>query len=120
MQALKAESVLDEILEPITRCLTADNAQQLVDYRPRRTVLARIDRLARKCNEGELTPEERAEYETYVFAGEFVALLQAKARALLRKPRRLPRSALWSPAVRDIDVSTVVSTKTICRDTLFT
>ena len=48
--------------------------------RPRRCVAA----LARKCNEGRAsTREERLEYETYVMAGEFIAILQAKARILL-------------------------------------
>jgi hypothetical protein len=87
MQASKSTVVLDEILEPITRCLTVDNAHKVVNYRPRRKALAHIQKLARKCNEGELTPEELAEYESYVFAGEFVALIQAKAHALLKKAR---------------------------------
>ena len=39
---------------------------------------ARIDELADKCTEGELTHEERAEYETYVRAGTFISILQAK------------------------------------------
>jgi hypothetical protein len=39
--------------------------------------------LARKCNEGKLTPEERAEYEINVLAAELLALLQAQARALV-------------------------------------
>jgi hypothetical protein len=85
MQSAQSTLVLDEILKPITRCLTVDNAQQFLNHRPRRRVLARIEKLARKCNEGELTPEERAEYESYVFAGEFVALVQAKARAILKQ-----------------------------------
>ena len=34
---------------------------------------------------GELTPEERHEYETYVLAGEFIAILQAQARILLAR-----------------------------------
>jgi uncharacterized protein YnzC (UPF0291/DUF896 family) len=43
----------------------------------------RIDTLADKCTEGQLTPEEREEYETYVQASRFIAILQAKARNLL-------------------------------------
>jgi len=39
--------------------------------------------LAEKCNEGRLSPKERAEYELYVSTGTFIATLQAKARALL-------------------------------------
>jgi hypothetical protein len=46
---------------------------------------ARIDQLARKCNEGELSEEERREYETYVHTIDFIAILQAKARALLKR-----------------------------------
>lgn len=84
MQALKSTRVLDEILEPVIRCLTPDNARQILNHRPRRKVLAHMQKLARKCNEGELTPEERAEYESYVFAGEFVALVRARAKALLK------------------------------------
>ena len=85
MHASLSTPVLDEILEPVTRTLTVESARKMVDYRPRRKTVARIEKLARKCNNGELTPEERAEYETYVYAGEFVALLQAKARALLKQ-----------------------------------
>jgi len=87
MRTPSATPVLDEILEPVTRWLTLDHARQIVSHRPTRKVKARIDKLARKCNEGLLTPKERAEYETYVFAGEFVALIQAKARALLSQRR---------------------------------
>jgi hypothetical protein len=40
-------------------------------------------KLADKCTEGELTPEERDEYEGMIRVGNFVAILQAKARRLL-------------------------------------
>jgi predicted RNA-binding protein associated with RNAse of E/G family len=43
----------------------------------------RIDELAEKCNEGQLTQEERDQYEAYVSAGNVIAVLQAKARALV-------------------------------------
>ena len=42
-----------------------------------------IKTLARKSTEGQLTPEEREEYEALIRAGQLVALLQAKARRLL-------------------------------------
>ena len=47
--------------------------------------VARIDKLARKCNEGELSDMERREYESYVHAIDFSAILQAKARILLSR-----------------------------------
>ena len=34
------------------------------------------------------TPEERREYEAYVVAGQMISFLQAKARKLLKHPRR--------------------------------
>ena len=40
-----------------------------------------------RINEGELTDEERAEYEGYVRANNFVAVLQAKARKILLTPK---------------------------------
>ena len=44
---------------------------------------ARITQLAAKANEGELSPEERAEYEDYVEAVDLIGILKAKAGALL-------------------------------------
>jgi hypothetical protein len=38
---------------------------------------------ADNCTEGRLTPEERDEYEAMIRVGNFVAILQAKARRLL-------------------------------------
>lgn len=54
--------------------------------------------LASKCNEGGLAEGERAEYEGYVRANNFVATLQAEARRLLaaKKPSfRLRPSFKW-------------------------
>jgi hypothetical protein len=77
---------LDRILDPVGRALTPEVARRLVALRVDARTQAHIDRLARRCNEGQLTPSERAEYETYVTAIDFVAVLQAKARALLARP----------------------------------
>ena len=74
---------LDRVLDPVSRCLTPEVARQIVALRAEPDLQARVDLLASKCNEGELTPEERQEYELYVQASRFVALLQAKARKLL-------------------------------------
>jgi hypothetical protein len=46
-------------------------------------VQSRIDQLADKCNEGQLTPDERSEYEMFVWAGQYISSLQFKARKLL-------------------------------------
>jgi hypothetical protein len=76
--------ILDGLLDTVGRLLTPEVAMKLGELRFDAKAQARIDKLARKCNEGELSEEERREYETYVFTGEFIAILQAKARALLK------------------------------------
>jgi hypothetical protein len=77
--------VLDRLLDPLGRILTPEVARRLVRLRFDRQAQARIDQLARKCNEGTLTEGERNEYETYVYAIDFIAILQAKARTLLKQ-----------------------------------
>jgi hypothetical protein len=77
--------VLDRLLDPVARALTPEVAHRLVDLRFDSIAQAHIDRLSRKCNEGRLTEAERREYESYVYAIDFIAILQAKARALLRR-----------------------------------
>lgn len=79
------QPVLDRLLEPLGRILTPEVAYKLVNLRFDARAQARIDKLARKCNEGELTNDERREYETYVHTIDFIAILQAKARALLKR-----------------------------------
>ena len=58
MKTLNAP-VLDRLLDPVGRILTTDVARDLVKLRFDRKDQARIDALARKCNEGELTERER-------------------------------------------------------------
>lgn len=80
----KNASVLERLLDPISRCLTPESARALVALRADDVAQARIAELAAKCNEGQLGPEERREYETYVHVVNVVVILQAKARLLLR------------------------------------
>jgi hypothetical protein len=75
--------VLDRLLDPVGRCLSPRAARQLAALRADEEAQARVHELAEKCNEGTLTAEERAEYESYVMAANVVAILQAKARARL-------------------------------------
>jgi hypothetical protein len=85
MYAESTSRILDCIVEPVVRRLNPEAARALLEVHADSGAVARMEELAQKCNEGELLPEERAEYETNVFAGEFLALLQAQARALLAK-----------------------------------
>jgi hypothetical protein len=68
--------------------LNEEAARKLIDVRVGEKAQARIDELASKCNEDDLTGDERAEYETYVLTGEFLAILQAQSRRLLSRRER--------------------------------
>jgi hypothetical protein len=48
----------------------------------------RIEELARKSTEGELTEDERAEYSGYVRANKFVAILKRQAQQIANSRRR--------------------------------
>jgi hypothetical protein len=74
---------LDRLLEPVSRCLTPEAAQRLVELRADPKLQERIDTLADRCTEGQLTPEESEEYDNYIRVSRFIAILQAKARRLL-------------------------------------
>lgn len=73
---------LDRLLNPLADCFTPEVARRVAALRADPATQSRIDELADKCNEDELTADERDEYEMYVYAGELIALLQAKARSL--------------------------------------
>ena len=75
--------LLDQLLDPVSRCLTPAVARSLLGLRAPPQAQARLEELAEKCTEGTLTTEEEAEYDAYVWAGNLIAILQAKARTLL-------------------------------------
>jgi hypothetical protein len=81
---LRETSILAQLLEPIAQCMTPELAQRIADLRASPEAQARIDELADKCNEGELTPAEAAEYDSYVDAIDLIAVLQAQARDVLK------------------------------------
>ena len=79
-----AHPVLNDLFDPLGECMTAEFARRIVDLRAPATVQHRIENLAEKSSAGSLTNDEREEYEAYVSAGNFIAILQSKARILLQ------------------------------------
>lgn len=77
------ERFLDQYLDPVTEAFSPAVAQSLLNLRPGAEVVARVEELAAKSNEGTLTDGEREEYRTLADAGTLVALLKAKARRYL-------------------------------------
>jgi hypothetical protein len=76
---------LHRVLEPVCSALNEEAAHKLLHLKADRKTKARVAKLADKCNEGDLTPEERHEYEMYVMANDFIAILQATARIMLAR-----------------------------------
>jgi hypothetical protein len=83
MEDTTESAILDKMLEPVARCFTPTVAKQVAELRADLPTQARIDELAVKCNEGELTEAEQREYKAYVEAMDLIGILQAKARAIL-------------------------------------
>ena len=69
---------------PIFDILSRDQVQHLSDLYVDDSLTDRIDELASKANEGELSAEERDEYEAYLEANNLIAILQAEAQFRLK------------------------------------
>ena len=77
-------SSLDALMSSVANCLEGRSLQSLADLRASPEAEERIAWLAERANEGELTADERQEYETCVLFTNFVGILQSKARKKLR------------------------------------
>ena len=86
IEEITESAILDKMLEPVARCFTPAVARQIAELRADQATQARIDELAVKCNEGELTDAEKREYAAYVDAIDLIGILQAKARTILASP----------------------------------
>ena len=76
---MSVTTVLDGLLDPLSRCLDAESARRLVELRVAPPVQERIDTLAERANEGLLTDDERAEYEALINTADFISILKCKA-----------------------------------------
>ena len=83
MSQTLSPTILDRLLEPVGNKMPLEYAKELVEFRASPEVQARIDQLADKCNEGELTDAERDEYDDYLQAIHLIGILQRKARRVL-------------------------------------
>lgn len=75
--------MVGRLLEPVFLTLPPEAARRIVDLEADEEVQRRIEFLAQKANEGELTEAELDEYEMYISAGDILATLQALARRTL-------------------------------------
>ena len=78
--------VVDRLMSPLGECLTPESARRLLALKPDPDLMASVDEMATRHTEGQLSPEEIAEYGRYVSYATFIAILKAKARQLLATP----------------------------------
>ena len=83
MVTTPASTAFDRGVRPLLQMVLLDKADAVLRFRPDPVLQARIEVLACRATEGELSDEERAEYEGYVRANKFIAILQRQAQRLL-------------------------------------
>lgn len=71
-------------VRPLAEIVFPEKSQAVLGFRPAPELQARIEELAAKSTEGELSEAERSEYEDYVRANKFVAILKRLAREISR------------------------------------
>jgi hypothetical protein len=82
-----AASPLDSLLDTFSRCLDAESARRVTEFRLDPDVQARIGVLAERANDGLLSEDERAEYESLVNAADLISILKLKASRQLKPDR---------------------------------
>jgi hypothetical protein len=83
--AARNHQILDRLLNPVRDVLTPEVARAIADLRADPALQARVEDLAYRHHESQLTGEELAEYEALVSGANLVAVLQAKARSVLSR-----------------------------------
>ena len=75
--------LLEELLDPLSKCLNSESARRLVEFRISPAVQAKAEEFAEQANEGALTEEERVLYESLINATDVISILKSKARSFL-------------------------------------
>jgi hypothetical protein len=83
MKIANTTPALDRLVGALGQCLTPEAARRVLALKADRMLQARVDYLVRRCNEGRLSAEERAENGDHVSVSTFVAVLKLKARHIL-------------------------------------
>ena len=83
MTATPETEAFDRGVRPVLQIVLQEKADAVVNFRADPKLQARIEELADRSTEGQLTEAEKAEYTGYVRANKFVAILQRQARQLV-------------------------------------
>ena len=75
--------ILEQVVMSDQPGMSPESARAILDQRFDASALSRMNELAEKNRQGILTESERQEMEKYVRVGNFLNLMQAKARLVL-------------------------------------
>ena len=84
MKDASSLDVLNDILDPLSRCLDAESARRVAEFRVGPAVEEKIRVLAEKANEGLLDEDERADYEAIINTAEIISILKLKTQRHLK------------------------------------
>ena len=85
MPSVTEIEILDRIIDPRNPNMTRAAAEAILRLGYSEADHLRMAELAEKSNEGALSEPEKREFESYVFVGDLLSLLQSKARLSLRQ-----------------------------------
>jgi hypothetical protein len=86
MSATPPPPLLEALVDTVADCLDAPSLRAMAHLQLDSRTQERLDELADRANEGQLTPAEAAEYQGFIRASEFLGLAQLRARARLGLP----------------------------------
>jgi hypothetical protein len=79
-----SSTILKKVLDPLDDAMGIETARRFASLRLDDDVQELMTRYAAKSNEGNLTPEEGAEYDALISATTLLSTLRARARNVLR------------------------------------
>ena len=84
-------AILARVIEADPSAVTPDVARYLLSMQLPRTDRERVDELSAKARDGSLTEGETAELDSYLHIGRLLAVMQSRARRLLKNAGRAAR-----------------------------
>jgi hypothetical protein len=85
MSVQMTSAVLKRFVRPEEPDLSPEMAKHIVNFKLSDEEQAHLVELAQKSNDGELSADQRTEYESLVLLGEFLTLMKCKARVFLAR-----------------------------------
>jgi hypothetical protein len=90
---VQSQKLVARLADQLAGTLNVNSARAIIALKVQAPTVARRCLLATKANEGSLSAEEFAEYETYAQLRGLLSILQSKARLRLRRSRTHGRPA---------------------------